>query len=326
MGKKLKLKSARVSHLLQIDKEKNLQMGLEIVTGEKGIEYEFSASEINRPGLALSGFFNPFAYERLQVFGNGEIAYIEQLAEKNELSSVKKFFSYDIPACIITNGRTLPPSVLKIAEKSGVPVLRTTLSSEQFVDLMHAVLSDLFAPYRIFHGNFVSIHGIGVLLIGQSGIGKSETVLGLIERGHKFICDDMVKIKKMRSPRGFTLFGEPYVDHGPFIEIRGIGIINISQYYGEGKVLPDSRLELVVKLSEWRADYEYDRLGMDEKFITVMGIEVPMKEIPVSGGRNVPLLVEIAAYREILRRLGYNAAEDLDKKILDYMKKRREGF
>lgn len=320
MSRQLKLKSIKIKQLLEIDNDQDKIMNLIILNDPVCLEKELSYPEINRPGLTLSGFFEHFAYERLQVFGNGEMAYIRKLVREGQLKNLERFFEYDLPACVVTGAQEIPDIIIDLANKSHVPLLSTSLPTEQFVGLITTLLSDLFAPYQIFHGNYVSIFSIGVLIIGKSGIGKSETVLGLVERGHKFICDDMVKIKKIKSPRGFELVGKPYVDHGPFIEIRGIGIINISQYYGEGRVIDNQKLQLVIKLQEWRSDYQYDRLGLDEQYMNIMGMKIPVKEIPVSGGRNVPMLVEIAAYREIMRKMGYNSAEELDKKILNFMK------
>jgi HPr kinase/phosphorylase len=317
----LVLKKLKVSELLKIDETKNFLLGLEILGGVTGLEKEIEGPELNRPGLSLAGFFEHFAYKRIQVFGKGEAAYINASVENKNLDSIKTFFDYDIPVCIVTNGLDLPKYVIDLANNKGIAIFRTHLSSEKFIALMTTILSDLFAPYEIFHGNFVSIYNVGVLIIGSSGIGKSESVLGLVERGHKFVADDMVKIKKMRTPHGFELKGGPCADYGPYIEIRGIGIINVSQYYGEGRLLEEERLGLVIKLAEWDQTYDYDRLGLEERYINILGMDIPYKEIPVTSGRNIPLLIEVAAYREIMRRLGYNSAVELDKKIIDFMKK-----
>ncbi|OHD54905.1 MAG: HPr(Ser) kinase/phosphatase [Spirochaetes bacterium GWF1_51_8] len=324
MAEELKLKGIKVSKLMEIDESQNFLMGFEVLAGGAGLEKEITCPETNRPGLTLSGFFEHFASERIQVLGRGEVAYIEKLVSDNETANIDKFFEFDIPVCIVSNGLNLPQYVLEIADMRAVPVLRTKLETEKFFPLISTILDDLFAAYAVFHGNFVSIYNIGVMILGASGIGKSESVLGLVERGHKFICDDMVRVKKLRTPGGFELKGEPYVDYGPYIEIRGIGIINVSQYYGEGRVLNFELLGLVVNLIEWRSDYNYDRLGMEEKYMNILGIDVPMKEIPVSSGRNIPLLIEVAAYREVMRRLGYNSAEELERKVINFMKKERD--
>ncbi len=324
MAELLRLKNVKISRLLEIDKEQNFSFGFEVLAGDQGLDRSIENPEVNRPGLSLSGFYDHFAFNRIQVFGKGEISYINKLLKENDTENLIKFFDYEIPVCIITYGSDVPAYVLEIANSKNVPILRTHLSSEKLISLINTILSDLFAAYTIFHGNLVSIYNIGVLVIGTSGIGKSESILGLVERGHKFIADDMVKIKKLRTPSGFRLMGQPNISYGPYLEIRGIGIINVAQYYGEGRVLNTEQLGLIIKLLEWNSSYSYDRLGMDEKYMDILGINVPVKEIPVSGGRNIPLLIEVAAYREIMRRLGYNSAEELDKKIIQFMKNDKE--
>lgn len=313
-----------VSQLLKLDEEQNMILGLELVGGAEGLKRNIISEEINRPGLPLAGFFDCFAHERIQVFGKGEIAYIIKLVSEGKTESIERFFSFDIPVCIVTHNLSLPQAVIDLSNKHSIPLLKTKQTTKKFIALLSTILSDIFAPYMTIHGDFVSIYNIGVLITGKSGIGKSESVLGLIERGHKFISDDLVKIKKVRTANGFELIGQPYLNYGPFLEIRGIGIINVSQYYGEGRILKSEKLGMVINLHEWDSTYNYDRLGLEEKFDKLLGIDVPRKEIPVSPGRNVPLLVEVAAYREIMRILGYNSAEELDQKILSFMKKEKE--
>lgn len=318
------VKNIPVSRLLKIDEEQDFAMSLEVLSGGEGISNLITSEEINRPGLPLAGFFDCFAPDRIQIFGRGEVAFIEQLVREGKFESIERFFNHPIPVLIVTHNLTLPKYMLELSNKTKIPIIRTPLSSKRFISLISTILSDLFAPFVSIHGNFVSIYNIGVLITGKSGIGKSESILGLVERGHKFICDDIVKIKKVRTAQGFELRGEPYHNYGPFLEIRGIGIINVSQYYGEGRIMKNSRLELIVNLHEWDSTYNYDRLGMEEKYETILDLDIPKKEIPVSPGRNVPLLIEVAAYREIMRKLGYNSAEELNQRVLNYMKKEKD--
>ncbi len=316
--------SIPVSELLKFDEEQGFSLELEVLAGFEGLDKQIISEEINRPGLPLAGFFDCFASDRIQIFGRGEVAYIEQLVQEGKTENIDRFFSYNIPVCIITHNFSVPDYILQQSNRFGIPFIRTKLSSKRFIALISTILLDVFAPTLTVHGNFISIYNIGVLITGKSGIGKSESILGLIERGHKFISDDIVKIKKIRTAHGFELKGEPFLNYGPFLEIRGIGIINVSQYYGEGRILKTEKLGLIINLHEWDSSYSYDRLGMEEKYDNILGIDVPKKEIPVSPGRNVPLLIEVAAYREIMRRLGYNSAEELDSKILNFMKKEKE--
>lgn len=294
---------------------------LSVVAGSEGFDRVIISEEINRPGLALADFFEHFAFERIQVFGRGEVAYLHKITNEGKIELLEKFFSYQIPVCIVTYGLDLPDVVIKLCDELKVPLLRTQKPTKEFISLLSAFLSDYFSPFIITHGDFVSIYNIGVLITGKSGIGKSEAVLGLIERGHRFISDDLVKIKKVRKAKGFELVGEPGANYGPFLEIRGIGIINVSQYFGEGKILKSEKVDLIVNLHEWDVGYNYDRLGIEEKYENILGINIPKKEIPVSPGRNIALLIEVAAYREIMLRLGYNSAKELNQKIKSVLKK-----
>lgn len=303
------------------DKE---DLKLEVLAGKGGLKREIKSEEINRPGLALADFYEHFAYERIQVLGRGEIAYINKLITENKIHLLEKFFQYPMPMCIVTHGINVDNLIIDLCNKFSTPLLRTSLPTREFISLLSVFLSDYFSPFVLLHGDFVSIYNIGVLITGKSGIGKSEAVLSLIERGHRFISDDLVKIKKVRKAKGFELYGEPGSNYGPFLELRGIGIINVSNFFGEGKVLKSEKLELVVNLHEWDSTYEYDRLGLEEKYQNILGINVPKKEIPVSPGRNIALLIEVAAYREIMLRTGYNSAQELDRKILDFIKKTKE--
>ena len=183
-----------VKELLKIDEEQTRSLGLEVISGDKGLDKLIMSEEINRPGLPLAGFFDCFAYNRIQILGKGEIAYIEKLIYENNTGHIEKFFQHDIPVIMITNNIQIPDYLTQLSNQYSIPILRTRLSSKWFIALISAILADLFAPFVTFHGNFVSIYNIGVLITGKSGIGKSESVLGLVERGHKFICDDIVKI------------------------------------------------------------------------------------------------------------------------------------
>ncbi len=318
------ISSIPVSRLLEIDKEQDNLLGFTAISGLNSLNKRIISEEINRPGLPLAGFFDCFASTRIQIFGKGEVAYIQKLIKEGNTASIDNFFKFDIPLCIVTHDSALPDYIITKSNEYSVPIFRTKLTSRRLIALMSTILADVFAPYMTVHGNFISIYNVGVLITGKSGIGKSESVLGLIERGHKFICDDIVKIQKIRTSHGFELKGEPNLNYGPYLEIRGIGIINVSQYFGEGRILKSEKLDLIVDLHEWDGTYGYDRLGIEEKYETILGIEIPRKEIPVSPGRNIPLLIEVAAYREVMRKLGINSAQELDQKIQKFMKKEKE--
>jgi HPr kinase/phosphorylase len=318
------ISSIPVKKLLGIDKEQDNVLGFTVISGSKGLNKKIISEEINRPGLPLAGFFDCFASNRIQIFGRGEVAYIIKLVKEGRTKTIDRFFSFDIPLCIVTHDSALPDYIINKSNDQSIPIFRTKLTSRRLIALMSTILADVFAPFVTIHGNFMSIYNVGVLITGKSGIGKSESVLGLIERGHKFICDDIVKIQKIRTAHGFELKGEPNFNYGPYLEIRGIGIINVSQYFGEGRILKSEKLDIIIDLHEWEGSYNYDRLGIDEKYDNILGIDIPRKEIPVSPGRNIPLLIEVAAYREVMRKIGINSAQELDQKIQKFMKKEKE--
>jgi HPr kinase/phosphorylase len=310
-----------VEEFLRINQEQNLCLGLEPLSSPETLQQLITSEEIDRPGLPLTGFFECFEGNRLLIMGKGEIAYIQKMEKANDLTNLEKLFHYKIPAVVITHNQTPPQSLAAMCERYQVPLLRTKLPTKQFIPFVTRFLTDYFAPSVTIHGNLVSVFGIGVLIIGKSGIGKSEVSLGLVDRGHKFIADDLVKIRRLSKIEGFELVGESSVHLGAYLEIRGVGIINLSQYYGEGRIQKSETIGLMIELHEWNSQYQYDRLGIDERFEKILDVEIPKRTIPVSNGRNLPLLIELAAYREIMRRLGKNSAEELDQKLLGLLKK-----
>lgn len=310
-----------VDELLHINEEQHLALRLELLSSQETLHQAITNEEIDRPGLPLAGFFECFEGNRLLIMGKGEIAYIKKMEENNDTKNLEKLFHYKIPAIVITHGQTPPKSLEKMCQLYQIPLLRTKLPTKQFIPMITSFLTDYFAPSISVHGNLVSVFGIGVLIIGKSGIGKSEVSLGLVDRGHKFIADDLVRIRRLSKAEGYELIGEPSLHLGAYLEIRGVGIINLSQYYGEGRIQKSEQIGLIVELHEWDNRYQYDRLGLDERFEQILEVNIPKRIIPVSNGRNIPLLIEIAAYREIMRRLGKNSAEELDQKLLGLLKK-----
>ncbi len=310
-----------VEELLKINEEQNLALGLELLSSRETLQQTITSEEIDRPGLPLAGFFECFQGERVLIMGKGEIAYIKKMEAQKDLTNLERLFHYKIPAVVVTHGQIPPDALVAMCAKYQVPLLRTPLPTKQFIPFVTRFLTDYFAPTISIHGNLVSVYGIGVLIIGKSGIGKSEVTLGLVDRGHKFIADDLVKIRRLSKIEGYDLVGEPTIHLGAFLEIRGVGIINLSQYYGEGRIQKSESIGLIIELHEWDTRYQYDRLGIDERFEKILDVDVPKRTIPVSNGRNLPLLIELAAYREIMRRLGRNSAEELDQKLLGLIRK-----
>ncbi|MCX7882719.1 MAG: HPr(Ser) kinase/phosphatase [Brevinematales bacterium] len=310
-----------VAELLRLNEEQNLALGLELLSSQETLQQAITNEEIDRPGLPLAGFFECFEGGRILIMGKGEVAYIKKMEKENNTTTLEKLFHSKIPAVVITHGQTPPSSLKEICQRYQVPLLRTKLPTKQFIPMITSFLTDYFAPSISIHGNLVSVYGIGVLIVGKSGIGKSEVSLGLVDRGHKFIADDLVRIRRLSKAEGYELIGEPSLHLGAYLEIRGVGIINLSQYYGEGRIQKSEHVGLIIELHEWDSRYQYDRLGIDDRFERILEVDIPKRTIPVSSGRNIPLLIEIAAYREIMRRLGKNSAEELDQKLLGLLKK-----
>lgn len=303
--------------LLDLDLKGHNSLNLRCLHGRRGLVREITSPDINRPGLALSGFFESFAFKRVQVFGRGEVAYLNKLLHEKNTDSIKEFFSYQIPCCIFTHNLEIPEEFCKMAEEADCPVLTTDLESTEFSTRLLRLFSNIFAPKRSIHAVFVEVFGVGVLLTGDSGVGKSETALELIERGHRLVADDMVEICCVN---GNTLSGRganKLISH--HMEIRGLGIINVEQLYGIGAILEQKEVQLVVKLEEWNNQKVYDRLGTSQKNIELLGVNIPLLEIPVKPGRNIPIIVETAAMNERAKSMGYNSARDFNQNVLKWI-------
>lgn len=310
-------KDFSVLALLALDLKGHNSLNLRCLHGRRGLVREITIPDVNRPGLALSGFFESFAFKRVQVFGRGEVAYLNKLIHSGNTDSIRQLFSYPIPCCIFTHSLEVPEEFCKIAEESGCPILSTDLESTEFSSRLLRLFSNIFAPKQTMHGVLVEVFGVGILLTGDSGVGKSETALELIERGHRLVADDIVEL---RCVNGNTLLGQganKIISH--HMEIRGLGIINIEQLYGVGAILEQKEVQLVVKLEEWDTNKVYDRLGTNQTTIELLGVNIPILEIPVKPGRNIPIIVETASMNERLKSMGYNSARDFNQNVLKWI-------
>ncbi len=306
-----------VLDLLDLDLKEHDALNLKCVTGRRGLAREIKEADINRPGLTLSGFFESFAHQRIQVFGRGESAYVEKLHQEARTETIDRMFSYPIPCCIFTHGRQPNPHFIEAAEKAECPVLVTDLPTSDFSIRLMRALGNIFAPRQTIHGVFVEVFGIGVLLTGDSGVGKSEAALELIERGHRLICDDAVELKCIN---GNVLLGAGknlYMGH--HMEIRGLGIINIAHLFGVGAIRDRKQVQLVVHLEEWDSSKSYDRIGSGENLAEYLGVSVPRLTIPVKPGRNIPIIIETAAMNERLKKMGYYSAREFNENVLGWL-------
>jgi HPr kinase/phosphorylase len=276
-----------------------------------------SSADLNRPGLALSGFYERFANQRIQLLGRGEIAYLNKLEAEGKTDTLEQMFSYLIPCCIFTHSITPTRAFFEIAEAAECPILQTDLETAEFSSRLMRILSNIFAPRQSIHGVLVEVYGLGILILGESGVGKSETALELIERGHRLVADDVVEILCVDGNILIGTGANKIIGH--HMEIRGLGIINITHLFGVRAIRDQKQIQLVVQLDEWDSKKMYDRLGMEEEFAEFLGVSIPKLEIPVKPGRNVPIIIETAAMNERLKKMGYNSAREFNQNILKWI-------
>jgi len=310
------MKKITVLDLLQLDLRDRDALNLKCVAGRSGLVRELKVPEINRPGLELSGFYDNFAFQRIQIFGRGEMAYLEKLAREGKTETLEKLFSSEIPCCVFTHSQTPTDDFLKIAERTGCAVLQTDLPSSEFTTRILRVLSNIFAPKQSVHGVLVEVFGVGALIMGDSGVGKSETALALIERNHRLVADDLVEIRRVS---GNILIGTGTGVSSHHMEIRGLGIINITHLFGVGAIRDKKQIQMAVRLEDWDSDKNYDRIGAEENFMEILGVQVPYIVIPVKPGRNIPVIIETAAMNERLKKMGYYSAKEFSKNVMRWL-------
>ncbi len=311
------VKRFSVLDLLGLNLKEHDSLDLRCICGRRGLVREITIPDLNRPGLALSGFYDSFAYQRVQLFGRGEVAFLNKLVTEGKLETIEQMFTYPLPCCIFTHNLDPADEFTAIAEKSGCAVLQTGLDSSEFSSRLLRILSNIFAPKISIHGVLVEVYGLGILILGDSGVGKSETALELIERGHRLVADDVVEISCVN---GNILIGQganKIIGH--HMEIRGLGIINITQLYGVGSIRERKEVQLVATLEEWDANKVYDRLGTEKLTMDILGVQVPKIEIPVKPGRNVPIILETAAMNERLKSMGYFSAKEFNQNVLKWI-------
>lgn len=280
-----------------------------------------TSTDINRPGLQLDGFFEYFGNERIQVIGKVEMTFLEKMSSQQRYKSLYELFSRGIPCVIIARGMEPFPEMVEVARKCRIPLLRTPEVTSRFVGNLIAFLNVELAPMETMHGELVEVYGEGILILGESGVGKSETALELVKRGHRLVADDLVEIRRVSSK---TLVGTAPEVIRHFVEIRGIGILDVKYLYGVGSVKMTESINLVVKMELWNPQKHYERLGVDEQYTEILGIKVPSLTIPVRPGRNLAIIIEVAAMNHRQRKMGYNAAETFTRRITEDINKNRE--
>jgi HPr kinase/phosphorylase len=292
-------------------------LGLLLQGGRVGFERPISEPAMNRPGLALAGFFSYFAWKRVQVLGHSELSYLRKLPEAMRMDRFRRMCDRDIPCIVVARGLVLDPALVQLANERLIPVFGTSQVTMNFLNAATILLEHDFAPSVTLHGCMVDMRGVGVLIIGKSGSGKSETAIGLLERGASLVADDMVRVKYVG---GELMASSPDLSRG-YLEIRGIGIVNVANLYGLASIRPEKRLDLVVTLLPQVDLNSVDRTGMRQKTYEILGRPVSHVEIPVAPGRDTARMVTIAALDQQLRRLGYNMADEFNQRLLDHMAK-----
>ncbi|MFC5401209.1 HPr(Ser) kinase/phosphatase [Cohnella soli] len=300
-------KKVRVSELVQ-------QFHLEIVAGEDGLKRKIVTDDLNRPGLEMAGYFNYYPSERVQILGRTELAFLETLTSEERRDRMEGLCHEETPCIIVTRGQETPAELIEVANERHLPVLRSAVATTILLSRITNFLEKKLAPTATIHGVLVDVYGVGMLITGGSGIGKSETALELVKRGHRLIADDAVEIRQTSDNH---LYGTAPDLIRHLLEIRGLGILNVMTLFGAGAVRNSTSISLVVKLENWQQDKQYDRLGLDEEKTKIIETEVPLLTIPVRPGRNLAVILEVAAMNYRLKNMGYNAALQFTNKLTE---------
>lgn len=292
--------------------------GLELVAGGDGLDRVIREKSINRPALALTGYFKHFAYRRVQLFGAGEMAYLRDLNEARQLEVLVEIAKKNIPCIIVSRGLVPTRSMLEVARKYKVPLFRTSHKSKDFTEEVTLLLEQKFAPSMTLHGTLMDIKGIGTLLRGKSGIGKSECALALIERGHSLVADDLTYCRRIGDREVAGTSSE--LNRG-YMECRGLGIINIAELFGIRSIRLEKRIDLVVTFVEWQPGMVEDRTGLEQSYFEILGLQIPCVEIPVRPGRDLARLVEVASLVQALKKMGHDSAKEFNDRLIAHMAK-----
>ena len=282
-----------------------------------------TVEDVSRPGLQIAGYFDHFEPMRLQVLGNVEASYIERLTEAEKEKTFDRLFGYKFPALLVARGNTIDPVCLKMAKKHNVTILSTGEATSTVVSAIIAYLKAALAPHTSVHGVLVEVYGEGILPVGDSGIGKSETAVELLKRGHRLIADDAVEIRKSSD---ISVVGSAPDLIRNYVELRGIGIVNVANLFGMGAVKAENEINLIVRIVPWEKGQSYDRLGVEEQFEEILGVRIPVNTIPVTPGRNLAVILEVAAMNNRQRKMGYNPALEFTEKADRHAQIKKESM
>jgi HPr kinase/phosphorylase len=310
--------SVKVRDLIE---RKGDPLQLEALTGEIGLDREMPTAEASSPGLVLAGYTKRFASTRIHVLGQTEITYLASLDPEARRRSLETFFTFDLPCVVVTKGQEVPAELLELGRAKGVPVIRTKLKTSEFFRRLKPFLDEAFAPTTTLHGSLADVFGVGLLFIGRSGIGKSECVLDLVERGHRLVADDLVQISRRGND---LLIGRGHELARHHMEIRGVGLIDIQALFGVRAVRQQKRIEVVVQLADWDASREYDRTGLERETTDILDVSLPLVSVPLNPGKNLTVICEVVAMNHLLRYGGVDSAQRFNERLLKRLAERRE--
>ncbi len=295
------------------------KLSLELVAGHKGLDNKLAFSDVHRPGLVLAGFVGLFTYDRAQVMGNSEMLYLGGLSPQGCRMVLETIYQFDIPCIVITDDNDVLPVMKELSDQRGVPLLTTSFSTTKFSHFFSDYLDDVFAPRTTQHGSLVDVYGIGLLFVGRSGIGKSEIALDLVERGHRLVADDVVFVFRKLQGMLVGTSADTLRDH---LEIRGLGVLNVRNMFGVRAVRFQKRVEVVVKLVEWDDSERYDRIGLEEDWVSILDVEIPQVTIPIYPGKNITVIAEAIALNYQLKIQGYHTAREFNRRLVERMQKK----
>lgn len=307
------METLTVEKLFNDTKEK---FQLELLNNKASFNRQIEEADLNRPGLALTGFVEVFTYKRIQIIGNTENAYLKTLSDVERKRALNKVFSFKIPCLIITERNEPPDELIEISNEKGISIFRTPFKTTKLMHLLSDYMDEKFAPQIIVHGSLVDVYGIGVLFTGRSGIGKSEIALDLVERGHRLVADDVVNISRKAEGILIGTAGEMLQHH---MEIRGLGIVDVRSVFGIRSIRLQKRIEVEVQLEEWNDSVDYERIGLDESTTEILDVEIPMVKLPIFPGKNITVIAEVIALHQLLKIYGHHPAQEFNERLIKKM-------
>jgi len=297
------------------------RLKLSLISSENGFSRRITRADIHRPGLALAGFVELFTYDRVQILGNTEIRYIKSLSEEKLIDSIDHIIEYEIPCILITDNNEIPDYFIQAATRRYISIFSTPLNTTNMTHMLVEYLDKRFAPQTSVHGSLVDVYGVGLLVTGRSGIGKSEVALDMVERGHRLVADDVVVITRTADD---ILMGTGTEISQHHIELRGVGIIDIKRIFGIRGVRIRKRIEVEVHLVDWDSDKTYERTGLDQSSVTILNVTMPKIILPINPGKNMTVICETIAMNELLKLHGYNTAKEFNRRLKEYIKTKKK--